>query len=79
MHRPAPVPRFSDRSARRYRSSRARAYTLYSSCFLPSRLHRSGEMLVIQCVVGEGKGEVCLHRKEIGPRLGGKKHCFVVP
>ena len=53
-------------------SSRARAYTLYSLCFLPSRLHRLGEMLVIQCVVGEGKGKICLHRKEIGPRLGGK-------
>lgn len=31
-------------------------------------------MLVIQCVVGEGKGKICLHRKEIGPRLGGKKN-----
>lgn len=35
-------------------------------------------MLVIQCVVGEGKGKICLHRKEIGPRLGGKKLCSVV-
>ena len=76
MRRPAPVPRFSDTSARRYRSSRARAHTLYSSCFLPSRLHRSGEMLGIQCVVGEGKGKICLHRKEIDPRLGGKKTLF---
>lgn len=35
-------------------------------------------MLVIQCVVGEGKGKICLYRKEIGPRLGGKNLCFVV-
>ena len=45
-------------------SSRARAYTPYSSCFLPSILHQWGEMLVIQCVVGEGKGKICLHRRE---------------
>ena len=76
MRRPAPVPRFSDTSARRYRSSRARAHTLYSSCFLPSCLHQWGEMLVIQCVVGEGKGKICLYRKGIGPRLGGKKPLF---
>lgn len=54
----------------------ARAYTLYSLRFLPSILHRSGEMLGIQCVVGEGKGKICLHRKDIGPRLGGKKTLF---
>ena len=45
-------------------SSRARAYTPYSSCFLPSILHQWGEMLVIQCVVGEGKGKIFLHRRE---------------
>ena len=56
--------------------ARTRVYTIYSSCFLSSILHRSGEMLVIQCVVGEGKGKICLHRKEIGPRLGGKKTLF---
>lgn len=56
--------------------ARARAYTPYSSCFLPSILHQWGEMLVIQSVVGEGKGKICLHRKEIGPRLGGKKTLF---
>ena len=33
-------------------------------------------MLVIQCVVGEGKGKVCLHRREKHSLLHAKKTWF---
>ena len=35
-------------------------------------------MLVIQCVVGEGKGKVCLHRREKDSLLHAKNLGFVV-
>ena len=54
--KPSPIAKPASESRCRGRGfTRARAYTLYSLCFLPSILHLLAYCVVIQWIAGEGK------------------------